>query len=202
MKIYTDDPKIHYVKTTITPERTRDEISEILRAYDTSDILWHWKLNTNDVFVQFIIEEIIDGVHVKVGAKVVMPTVWDKANHNAHTPERKVESVNLAVSMRIMHWYIKSHMETAYAMQSSRVAAFLPDLVTMNGQRYFDTMKQRLDQYHALEAPVEQQREVEVIKPNCKMPRVLSENITEQYCPTKEEEKAAQAGDAHSERSE
>jgi hypothetical protein len=35
LKIYTDDPKVHYITTTISPERTRDEISELLRAYDT-----------------------------------------------------------------------------------------------------------------------------------------------------------------------
>ena len=30
----TDDPKVHYITTTINPERTREEISEILRAYE------------------------------------------------------------------------------------------------------------------------------------------------------------------------
>ena len=37
-KIYTDDPRVKYVTTSISPERTRDEISEKLRAYDTYDI--------------------------------------------------------------------------------------------------------------------------------------------------------------------
>lgn len=59
MKIYTDDPKVHYITTTISPERTRDEISELLRAYDTYDIHWHWRPEANDVYIQFIIEEII-----------------------------------------------------------------------------------------------------------------------------------------------
>ncbi len=65
-----------------------------------------------------------------------------------------------------MWWYIKAHLETAYAMQSSRVAAFLPDMITKDGRRYFDTIKQRIDQYRALDAPLEEsQREVEVITP-------------------------------------
>ena len=34
-KIYTDDEKVKYVKTTVAPERTRDDISEVLRKYDT-----------------------------------------------------------------------------------------------------------------------------------------------------------------------
>lgn len=167
MKIYTDDPKVHYISTTVSPERTRDEISEVLRAYDTSDIMWHWKPDVADVYVQFIIEEIIDGYPARIGAKVVMPTIWDKAVRNSPKPERRVEQINLKVSMRAMFWYIKSHMETAYYMQSSRVAAFLPDMVTPNGKRYFDTLKERLSQFEALDynPEPEQQREVEVIKP-------------------------------------
>ena len=166
MKIFTDDPKVHYINTTISPERTREEISEVLRAFDTSDILWHWKPDINDVYVQFIIEEIIDGIPARIGAKVVMPTIWDKAVKNSPNPERRVERVNLKVSMRAMYWYVKTHLETAYAMQSSRVAAFLPDMVTSNGKRFFDTLKERLDQFKALEhREPEKQREVEVIKP-------------------------------------
>lgn len=167
MKIYTDDPKVHYISTTVSPERTRDEISEVLRAYDTSDIMWHWKPDVADVYVQFIIEEIIDGYPARIGAKVVMPTIWDKAVRNSPKPERRVEQINLKVSMRAMFWYIKSHIETAYYMQSSRVAAFLPDMVTPNGKRYFDTLKERLSQFEALDynPEPEQQREVEVIKP-------------------------------------
>src|SRR4030067_929577 len=176
MKIYTDDPKVHYVNTTIMPERTRDEISEILRAYDTGDIAWHWRPEANDVYVGFIIEEIIDGIPARISAKVVMPTIWDKANRNARTAERRVEQVNLKVSMRTMWWYIKAHMEPAYAMQSSRVAAFLPDMVTHNGKRYFDTLKERLNQFRALEAPVQETpREVKVIPQKQKW-----RNITEE----------------------
>jgi len=169
VKIFTDDPKVHYITTTIAPERTRDEISEILRAFDTSDILWHWKPDGNDVFVQFIIEEIIDGIPARIGAKVIMPTIWDKAVRSSPKPERRIEQVNLKVSMRAMFWYIKSHMETAYAMQSSRVAAFLPDMVTPNGNRYFDTLKANLEKYKALEQHTgPTQREVEVIRPKPK----------------------------------
>jgi hypothetical protein len=167
MKIYTDDPKVHYITTTISPERTRDEISEVLRQYETFDILWHWKPEVNDVFVQFIIEEVIDGVPARIGAKVIMPTIWDKAISRSPDPKRRVEHVNLRVSMRSMYYYILNNMQNAYTMQSSRVAAFLPDMVTPNGKRYFDTLKESLDKYRALEHHSEPtQREVEVIVPD------------------------------------
>jgi hypothetical protein len=165
-KIYTDDPRVKYVSTSIAPERTREEISEKLRAYDTYDIYWHWRPEQSDVYVQFIIEEVIDGVPVKVGAKVVMPIIWDKSISRSPNPKRRIEQVNLAVSMRAMFWYIKANLENAYAMQSSRVAAFLPDTVQPNGKRMFDNLKLRLDQFAALpEAPREKPLDVEVIVP-------------------------------------
>ena len=154
------------MKTTIAPERTKAEIDEKLRAYGTYDIYWHWRPEQNDVYVQFIIEEVIDELPAKVGVKVVMPTLWDKGNRNAKTPERRVEKVNLNCSMRTMFWYIKSNLENSYAMQSSRVAAFLPDMIGKNGTWFFDEMKQHLDQFKALESkPEPTQREVEVIIP-------------------------------------
>jgi hypothetical protein len=114
----------------------------------------------------FTVEEIIDNTPAKVTVKVVMPTLWDKGNRNAKIPERRIEQVNLAASMRTMFWYIKSQLENSYAMQSSRVAAFLPDILTGNGRRYFDNMKAQLDQFKALEDHHEEnQREVEVIVP-------------------------------------
>lgn len=167
MKIYTDDPKVRYISTTIAPERTRDEISEKLREYGTYDIMWHWRPEVNDVYVQFIVEEVIDGIPAKVGCKVIMPTIWNKAITRSPDPKRRVENVNLAASMRAMFWYIKSSLEISYAMQSSRVAAFLPDIITPNGKRFFDHIKQRLDQFQALPEPEHEPstREVEVILP-------------------------------------
>ena len=90
-KIYTDDEKVKYVKTTVAPERTRDDISEVLRKYDTSLIAWQWKPEINDVYVMFQIEEILDGIPVKVGAKVFMPIICDKAVSRSPDPKRRVE---------------------------------------------------------------------------------------------------------------
>jgi len=155
MKIYTDDPLVSYTKTAIAPERTRDEISAILRQYNVADIHWHWKPEGNDVYVQFGIEEVIDGIPVKVAAKVVCPVIWNKALRNSPKPERRVDQPNLNVSMRALYWYIKTHLESAYAMQSSRVAGFLPDMITPSGERFFDTLKRRLDQFAAIEDKTE-----------------------------------------------
>jgi hypothetical protein len=181
-KIFTDDPRVKYVTTSIAPERTREEISEKLRAYDTYDIYWHWRPEQNDVYVQFIIEEVIDGVPAKVGAKVVMPIIWDKAVPRSPDPKRRVEQVNLKVSMRALFWYIKANLENAYAMQSSRVAAFLPDTIQPNGKRFFDNLKARLDQFQALpDVPREKPVDVEVVVPTEDQRKRERVNVTNGY---------------------
>jgi len=165
MKIFSDDPLVKYCNTTVTAARTREEIDAKLREYAVVDIAWHWKPTANDVYVQFGIEEIINEVPIKVVAKVVCPMIWNKANRNAKIPERRNERVNLEVGMRAMFWYIKSHLETAYAMQSSRVAGFLPDILTYNGRTYFDSVLNRITDFAALPEPTEtRERKVEVVK--------------------------------------
>jgi hypothetical protein len=176
MKIYTDDELVSYRHTTIDPEKTRDEISAILREYDVGLIAWNWKPQFNDVWVQFQIEEIIDGIQMKISAKVICPIIWDKGS------SRRTEQPNWRVSMRALYWYIKTHLETSYAMQSSKVAAFLPDMVTPSGKRYFDVMKARLDQFQALEEHKEKPMEVQVIKPKNITPKPdeTNEVVTEE----------------------
>lgn len=175
MKIFTDDPLVKYVNTTIDAERTRDEISAKLREYEVADIHWHWKPEINDIFVQFGIEENIDGQLVKVMAKVICPAIWNKANSRAKTPDKRIERIDLNVSMRAMFWYIKSTLENSYAMQSSRVAGFLSDMVTPNGTRFFDEMKERLDQYKALEYEPTTPRDVSAIK---QQPKNVTYDVT------------------------
>jgi hypothetical protein len=172
VRIFTDDSRVKYVTTSISPERTRDEISEVLRAYDTDDIWWRWKPEVNDVFVQFNVEEKINGVNAKVSVKVVMPVIWDKAVTRSPDPKRRVEHINLKVSMRGMYYYILNNMQNAYTMQSSRVAAFLPDTIQPNGKRFFDNLKNHIDQFAALPEPVkETPLDVEVIVPEKGKPK-------------------------------
>lgn len=165
-KIYTDDSRVKYVVTTVSPERTKEEIDAKLREYGIGDIGWHYFPDkpSEPIFVTFGIEEIINGVKVKVAARVTCPAIWNKAVPRSPNPERRVESLNLKVSMRTMFWYIKAHLETAYAMQSSRVAGFLPDIVTNSGRTYFDSVLGRIHEFAALPEEVQEKpREIEVI---------------------------------------
>jgi len=137
-KIFTDDPLVHYKSSGIDPNRTKAEIDAILGYWKVSDVHWHWKPEENDVYIQFLLEETIDERPVKATVKVVCPTIWDKERPRARPPQ--TEQVNWKVSMRAMWWFIKTHLEMAYAMQSSKTVAFLPYLASADGHRVLHEM--------------------------------------------------------------
>jgi len=37
--------------------------------------------------------------------------------------------------MRVMYWFIKSHLEAAYLLQSGKTAAFLPYIASKDGEK-------------------------------------------------------------------
>lgn len=133
-KIYSDDPLVFYKSTEVAPIRTRAEIDNILALYGIYETAWHWKPDQNDIWILFNITEEINGVPVKVAAKVECYIIWDKANKNARTPEKRLERPNLAVSMRWMFYYIKTHLQAAYTQGSSKAMAFLPNLTTIDNR--------------------------------------------------------------------
>jgi len=165
MKIYNDDPLVKYVNTTIPAEKTKDEISSKLVEYHVADIAWHWKPDIGDIFVQFGIEESINGKSIKVLAKVVCPTIWQRAAPKSKIRENRYEHIDLKASMRAMYWYIKSHLESAYATQSTMLAGFLPNIVTNNNETFFKgILDRRLTEFAALPAPQEQEEPIEVVQ--------------------------------------
>jgi hypothetical protein len=101
--------------------------------------------------VQFKIVEEVDGLHLQVSAKVEAPAIWD------HKTRSKAESVNWDISMRVMYWFIKSHLEAAYLMQSSKTAAFLPYIASKDGAKVLkNVIIPRMNEVQQLEALPEQ----------------------------------------------
>ena len=148
MKIYSDDPLVKYKDTSVSPERTKAQIDGILAEYQVKDIHWHWDMEGNDIYVQFKLDEVIDGLPVSVVVKVECPIIWDRERPRGRPPTP--EQINWRVSMRAMHWFIKTHLECAYAMQSSRTVAFLPYVQGRRGLLK-DLIIPRLSEYAALE---------------------------------------------------
>jgi hypothetical protein len=158
-KIYSDDPLIRYKDTDLNPIRTKAQIDGVLAEYGTKDVWWHWekeaieKNESASIYVMFKVEEIIDGLPVKVGVKVECPIIWDKGNSRARIPENRTEKVNWRVSLRAMYWFIYTHLNSAYAMNSSKTLAFLGYIQSQSGKSLKDIIVPKLGEpeYAALE---------------------------------------------------
>lgn len=97
--------------------------------------------------MQFKIAEEIDGVPLQVSAKVEAPAIWD------HRTRSKAECVNWDISMRVMYWFIKSHLEAAYLLQSGKTAAFLPYIASKDGEKTLkDVIVPRINELQRLDA--------------------------------------------------
>jgi len=127
MKIFSDDPNLPYKTTKLKALHTKSKIDGLFAKWGVKDVYWHRDPEHNEVFVQFKIAEEIDGVPLQVSAKVEAPAIWD------HRTRSKAECVNWDISMRVMYWFIKSHLESAYLLQSSKTAAFLPYIASGDG---------------------------------------------------------------------
>jgi len=149
-RIYSDDPLVHYKNSTVNPERTKAEVDMILAQWSVKDTHWHWDPEHNEVYVQFKIEETMKDLPVLAVIKVVCPTVWDKASPRSRPPRN--EQINWRVSMRAMHWFIKTHLEMAYVMQSEKIRAFLSHVKITEDQELGDLVVPRLGQIQELAA--------------------------------------------------
>jgi hypothetical protein len=129
VKIYSDDPNLPYKTTKLRALYTKSERDGLFAKWGVKDVYWHWDPEHNDVFVQFRIVEEKEGKSLQVSAKVEAPSIWD------HRTRSKAESVNWDISVRVMFWFIKSHLESAYLLQSSKTAAFLPYIVSGDGAK-------------------------------------------------------------------
>jgi hypothetical protein len=127
IKVYSDDPNLPYKTTKLKALYTKSEIDGLFAKWGVKDVFWHWDPEHNDVYVLFKIVEEIDGTSLEVPAKVEAPSIWD------HKTRSKAEGINWDISMRVMYWFIKSHLESAYLLQSSKTAAFLPYIASKEG---------------------------------------------------------------------
>jgi hypothetical protein len=128
LKIYTDDNNLPYKTTKLKALYTKSEIDGLFAKWGVKDVYWKWDPEANNIFVQFKIVETIDGSPMEVSAKVEAPMIWDRRTRSA------AESVNWNISLRVMFWFIKSHLEAAYLLQSSKIAAFLPYIASNDGR--------------------------------------------------------------------
>jgi len=121
MKIYSDDPNVPYKSTEINFMHTKSQIDGLLAEWGVRDSMWHWAPEDADIFIEFKFTEVIEGITVSPVIRVYALLIWDHKKRGKDT-----EAVNWNISLRLMFWFIKTHMEVAYLTQSSKTAAFLP----------------------------------------------------------------------------
>ena len=147
MKIYSDDPNLPYKTTKLKALYTKSEIDGLFAKWGVKDVFWHWDPEHNDVFVLFKIVEEIEGVPLQVSARVDAPAIW------GHKTRSKAENVNWDISLRVRYWFIKSHLESAYLLQSSKTAAFLPYIASKDGAKVLkNILIPRMNEFQQLTA--------------------------------------------------
>lgn len=148
-KIYTDDPLIKFSGTTVPAMRSKQLTDAVLAEYQVKDVWWHYD-PPREVWVSFKIVEVIKDIPVDVAVRIECPTIWDKAQTKRHP--YKEEKINWDVSMRAMYHFIYTHLNAAYAMQSSNTVAFLGYIQTSKeGQVLKDILIPKLNNLPALE---------------------------------------------------
>lgn len=130
------------------------QIDGVLAEYGVEQVLWNWKKEaiehneSAEVYVAFKIVEVIDRQQIKVGVRVDCPIIWDKEKPKGRPP--RPEQVNWSVSLRAMYHFIYTHLNSAYALQSSKAIAFLGYIQSGNKQLK-DLILPELKRYQALE---------------------------------------------------
>lgn len=131
MKIYKNDQYVPYKSTQIKAIASKAKIDGILAKWGIKKVAWNWDPENNDVYVQFQIEEVVEGRTITPVVRIEPPRIWDKGSR------RRKEAINWDVSMRVMVWYIKTHLEMAYLLRSSKTTEFLPyiNIPTKDGEK-------------------------------------------------------------------
>jgi hypothetical protein len=146
LKLYTDDRIVPYKSTTINPMSTKAEIDGLLARFGIRKTAWEWDIENNKVSLSFQISEMINERLLEPVVKVEPPRIWNRGNR------KRREEINWAVSMRVMFWFMKSHLEMAYLLQSGKTTEFLPYIQTGKEQTLKDLVIPRLDELKQLAA--------------------------------------------------
>lgn len=122
MKVYANDKLCPYRTTTISAMKSRHDIDDLLaeKQWGIRKTAWDWGPEKGEVSITFQYFEVIDGRSIAPIVEIHAPTIWDKGNR------RRREKINWNVSLRVMYWYIKTHLEMSYLLQSGKTMEFLP----------------------------------------------------------------------------
>lgn len=163
-KLYMGDRDVPYQGTTIGPLKTKSDIDGVLARWGITKYGWEYNPEKNLVKIMFELplEKFGD---TELAPVVVLepPRIWNK-----RTRGKREESINWKVSMRILHWFIKTTLEMSYAMQSQKVVAFLPHIKADDDRTVKDILIPRISILKSLPEHLLEEPEVEIIPPEKK----------------------------------
>lgn len=117
-KIYSDDPNLPYKTTKLNALYSRMEIDGVLAKWGVKKSGWSWEPEINQIYITFEYEETIEGQTVHPVIRVEAPVIWN------HKTKKGAEEVNWNISLRVMYWFIKTHLEAAYLWQAAKLLLF------------------------------------------------------------------------------
>jgi hypothetical protein len=140
-QIFSNDPVVPYKTTNISPITTQAEINGLLARWGIRKYGWDWDPDHNKAILQFQITEKIEEKEINVVVELKCPLIYDKP-----TRRNPKLTVNWKVSMRVLWWWLKSHLEYHFLSQSTKTAMFLPFIQTANGKTLEKRLIPQLDQ--------------------------------------------------------
>ena len=138
-QIFSNDDVVPYKTTTISALTSRSEIDGLLARWGIKRSAWDWDLENSRATLNFQISEVIDGKQVNVVVELKAPMIYDKPSRR--NPKL---TVNWRISIRVLYWWLKTHMEYHHLSQSTKTAMFLPYIQTANGKTLDKIMIPRL----------------------------------------------------------
>jgi hypothetical protein len=140
-QIFSNDPVVPYKTTKINPLTTKAEIEGLLARWNIKKYAWNWDPENSDITLNFQVTEIIEEKEVNVVVQLECPHIYDKPSRR--NPKLQI---NWQVSMRVLYWWLKPHLEYHYLSQSTKLAMFLPFIQGSNGKTLEKTLVPRLSQ--------------------------------------------------------
>lgn len=128
-QIFSNDPVVPYKNTKIPALTSKSEIDGLLARWGIKKSAWDWDLENKRVVLNFQITETLEGKVVNSVAELNCPLIYDKPSRR--NPKL---TVNWCVSVRVMRWWLKTHLEYHFLSQSSKTAMFLPFIQGANGK--------------------------------------------------------------------
>lgn len=134
MKIYVDDPAVPYKDTKVNPLTTKQMIEGILARWGIRKAGWEWDLEADKCVLEFQYVEKVDGKDVAQWVRLEAPRIWSRPKKNSQAKPVGVESINWAVSLRVLYWWLKTHLEMTWLEQSDKTTMFLPFIESSEGK--------------------------------------------------------------------